>query len=281
MTATTPVLPPELERAIFELAAHTDPKAIPTLLLLAQRVRIWLEPLLYRVLQLGTGGAEYTGMILEAIKTKPAPFLVSNVQNVLLHPCAGLNWVSLLESCPGIVNLVLLGSVACPSLLPLLGSMHVQRLTGSLARLFGRKTAVDWEHPLFGSVTHIYLLDWITMEEEIWMKHLSTLPALTHLAFTRPDHSNLLRNILGVSPRLQVLLVLFHSQEAGGASLFLDEIDFSDVRLVVGMYVDDYFADWERGARGGEDIWIRADGFVARKRRGEIKEDRYLMVDSE
>ena len=34
-------LPPELERAIFEIVARTDPPSIPNLLLVAHRVKIW------------------------------------------------------------------------------------------------------------------------------------------------------------------------------------------------------------------------------------------------
>ncbi|KAJ7131272.1 hypothetical protein C8R44DRAFT_871785 [Mycena epipterygia] len=37
----------ELERKIFELAALSRPKAIPTLMRVAWRVKLWVEPLLY------------------------------------------------------------------------------------------------------------------------------------------------------------------------------------------------------------------------------------------
>ena len=41
MSLTEPRLPVELERKVFELAAHSRPKSIPTLLLVAHRVKIW------------------------------------------------------------------------------------------------------------------------------------------------------------------------------------------------------------------------------------------------
>ncbi|KAJ6505163.1 hypothetical protein C8R45DRAFT_545381 [Mycena sanguinolenta] len=44
-----PRLPPELERRICEIAAVACPIRIPTLMLVARRVRFWVEPLLYRV----------------------------------------------------------------------------------------------------------------------------------------------------------------------------------------------------------------------------------------
>ncbi len=50
----------------------------------------------------------------------------------------------------------------------------------------------------------------------------------------------------------------------------------------VATYVD-YYNDWETGARGGEDIWVRAEEFIARKRRGEVEGQfkRYVLsIDS-
>ncbi|KAJ6505111.1 hypothetical protein C8R45DRAFT_544408 [Mycena sanguinolenta] len=44
-----PTLPPELERRIFEIAALACPVRIPTLMLVARRVKFLVEPLLYRV----------------------------------------------------------------------------------------------------------------------------------------------------------------------------------------------------------------------------------------
>ncbi|KAJ6543046.1 hypothetical protein B0H19DRAFT_1172653 [Mycena capillaripes] len=44
-----PRLPPELEVLIFETAALSHPAAIPKLMLIAHRVKHWVEPLLYTV----------------------------------------------------------------------------------------------------------------------------------------------------------------------------------------------------------------------------------------
>ncbi|KAJ6550049.1 hypothetical protein B0H19DRAFT_1160293 [Mycena capillaripes] len=49
------ILPPELERLIFEIAALESPKSMPALILVARRVQIWIEPLLYGVLALTPG----------------------------------------------------------------------------------------------------------------------------------------------------------------------------------------------------------------------------------
>jgi hypothetical protein len=50
----------------------------------------------------------------------------------------------------------------------------------------------------------------------------------------------------------------------------VEELSVVDARLVVATYID-YYSDWERGAKGGKDIWIRAEEFMTRKRRGEVE----------
>ncbi|KAJ7699008.1 hypothetical protein B0H17DRAFT_1049915, partial [Mycena rosella] len=155
--------------------------------------------------------------------------------------------------------------------------MHLQRLAADLRKLFGDDNAVDLKHPLFLSVTHLDLLDGIDTENKVWMKCLSTLPALTHLALTAPNEDDLplMRDILGASPRMQILLAVFDDSSACAATSFAAGIHFVHARLVVGLD-DGEGADWERDARGGEGMWNRAENFVARKRRGEIK-DRELL----
>ncbi|KAJ7095067.1 hypothetical protein C8R44DRAFT_813875 [Mycena epipterygia] len=43
-----PRLPPELERLVFESAALSHATDIPNLILVAWRIKNWVEPLLYR-----------------------------------------------------------------------------------------------------------------------------------------------------------------------------------------------------------------------------------------
>ncbi|KAJ7123569.1 hypothetical protein C8R44DRAFT_875759 [Mycena epipterygia] len=56
-------LPPELERQIFEIAAHARPVAVLDLILVAWRVKAWVEPLLYRVIFVdGSGSTPIDGL---------------------------------------------------------------------------------------------------------------------------------------------------------------------------------------------------------------------------
>ncbi|KAJ7629850.1 hypothetical protein B0H17DRAFT_1091096 [Mycena rosella] len=50
---STPALPPELERQIFEICALFRPVSIPKLMLVAWRVKQWIEPILYRTVVIG------------------------------------------------------------------------------------------------------------------------------------------------------------------------------------------------------------------------------------
>ncbi|EGO28780.1 hypothetical protein SERLADRAFT_434679 [Serpula lacrymans var. lacrymans S7.9] len=54
-TATFPVLPPELERDIFELAAYTNRPSALCLVCVAKRAQIWLEPIIYSTIIIDSG----------------------------------------------------------------------------------------------------------------------------------------------------------------------------------------------------------------------------------
>ncbi|KAJ7861801.1 hypothetical protein B0H14DRAFT_2741331, partial [Mycena olivaceomarginata] len=172
-------LPVELERLVFESAAQNRPM-IPTLVLVAHRVRVWLEPLLYNVL-LFDAVPNITG-ILDSIRTKPAPFLASAVRHVLMYSSPESldmeTLVKFLESCPGITTLSLIGVITGPRLLPALRNMHIRRLSVDVRQLFRPLTMkcttgndsteleVDLDHPLFGAVTHLDLFNEVDFEDE-------------------------------------------------------------------------------------------------------------------
>ncbi|KAJ7489668.1 hypothetical protein B0H11DRAFT_2278361 [Mycena galericulata] len=292
-------LPIELERLVFEFAAETR-STIPNLILVAQRVRVWLEPLLYRVLQLSR--LHLAAKVIESVQTKPPMFLASTVRHVLVYASyastldPGL-FIGFLESCLGITSLSVLGSIAGPHLLPVLGNMRIQRLSVDLGQLFrdeqdvegevfGEYHAVDMNYPLFAVVSHLEIYDGFDTEVEEpevmqWLRGLSALPALTHLALNSPPHLQVLSSVLGACPRIDALLVLFPVVQQDSAKEYLEYIGgaISDSRFVVVMYKN-YYADWELGARGGSDVWARADDFIARKKRGEVQAGDYFLDDS-
>ncbi|KAF7354282.1 Tyrosinase central domain-containing protein [Mycena venus] len=293
-------LPVELERLAFEYAAETRSE-IPNLILVAQRVRVWLEPLLYTVLQLSSPHLAAT--VLKSLETKPAQFLASTVRHVLVYASTDTldpeAFERFLTSCPGIVTLSITGSITGPNLLPALGNMRIQRLSVDLGELFFRyqceveeekeeEFGVNLDHPLFATVSHLDIMDDSDIEDselegQEWLQNLSTLPALTNLAFSTTPNPHIVHSILGSCPRLRVLVVLFSVSDTAGARAYLqeviNEVSITDMRFVVATYAD-YYADWELGARGKEDIWVRVEEFVARKRRGEVEASDYFLNGS-
>jgi len=206
-------------------------------------------------------------------------------------------WLGL-ESCPGITTLALIGDIAGPHLLPAFSKMRIQRLSLEVGPLFRADpdtdeeeneddddqmepaARVDLTHPLFATVTHLDVFDEVDIEDEdptdlAWLLHASSLPALTHLSFNTLPNPLFLEKILANCPQLRVLMVVFGAKEEDMAVGYMGDITIADPRFVVATYAD-YYRDWEVGARGADDIWVRAEEFISRKRRGEIEEGDYF-----
>ncbi|KAJ7616528.1 hypothetical protein FB45DRAFT_1063956 [Roridomyces roridus] len=71
-----PCLPPELEHTIFVLAAYADPLSVPILILVAWRVKRWVERLRYRVMLFsgglaGLGGERMPPRVSEELARDP------------------------------------------------------------------------------------------------------------------------------------------------------------------------------------------------------------------
>jgi hypothetical protein len=144
---------------------------------------------------------------------------------------------------------------------------------------------VDLEHPLFAAVTHLEILDSHEFENDTaegmeWLLNLSALPMLTHLSLSgTPPNPAILKNILKSCPCLRALIVAFPVGDEVGACAYVEVIEtVKDARLVLGVDTDPY-SDWEVGARGSEDIWVKAEKFVDLKTHGERScEFRYLIL---
>ncbi|KAJ7164271.1 hypothetical protein C8R46DRAFT_1099157 [Mycena filopes] len=115
------------------------------------------------------------------------------------------------------------------------------------------------------------------MEELKWLNTLSMLPALTHVAFSSQPHPVIVETVLQRCPEIHVLVIAFSASEKDAAREYAASLDqVMDKTLVVSTYVD-YYADWEAGSKGGEDIWVHAERFVAATRCGELAESEYFL----
>ncbi|KAJ7098941.1 hypothetical protein C8R44DRAFT_356023 [Mycena epipterygia] len=268
MSTSDPFLPPELEYYIFQIAALSDLKGIPNLLLVAQRVRIWLEPLIYRIVVFQNplpGLRCFTSDDFHpATYTKSPSFFREHVR----HLCVGRGDVTgidldiVLSTCSGVQNLFLftLRSDVRPNLLALLSPMPLRRLCINLKRMFD-STAIDFSHAIFANITHLDVLDYSDSND--WTG-LALLPCLTHLAFNDDDAElAVLQRILSDCASLQVFVLL--------CSPSLDELRAleTDMRfMVLGGDPVHYREDWQRGVLGRTDYWDTAEAFIAKRRAG-------------
>ncbi|PPQ97218.1 hypothetical protein CVT26_000743 [Gymnopilus dilepis] len=264
-----PVLPPELERKIFEFGALEHCGSAPTFALVAKRVKDWVEPILYSTIVVSSV-ADYLKPPLihrERSKYLKAPHFekaTRYAQNVLLHHYDERLLFEVIRNCHKVENLALWGLgtrsyahyARIITILPLkILSVDVGRLLRTEDGLF-RFCAAS-----FMNLTH---LDIINLHDcrniEDW-EEISQLPRLTHLALDFPD-AEFIKMVLEDCKVLHIL-VLFLAQDEE-AYQGLDEIR-SDVRVIKLSGLLSSTDIWIRGASGGEDFWDKAEVIYSRR----------------
>ncbi|KAJ7615565.1 hypothetical protein FB45DRAFT_1108393 [Roridomyces roridus] len=274
-------LPPELERQIFKTTAVLHEKMIPTLLLVARRVHEWVEPHLYSFIQISHTPIKngHLTRLVHWLDHRPSHFFRRACRHLVLMDMGLENetgWNSadvdrLLLTCTGVTNLLILASNPLRPLVPCVPQLRPTHLI-----LFGQavpRTTVaesfDFQVPLFQHLTHLQLVG-ITQKYHVEWPHwpaIAGLSTLTHLAvFAERDVP---AYILSILPNLKGF-VLYELDNS--------EMTSPDMLLDPRIFVESAFesvASWYVGARGVDDIWVRADEFIARKRRGEIEKSVY------
>ncbi|KAK7023188.1 hypothetical protein R3P38DRAFT_2958156 [Favolaschia claudopus] len=269
------LLPPELEREIFESTACLHPGMVRQLLLVARRVFEWIQPFLYRTIMVSPGSQSLVAFSRASQNLPPnSSFFRNSVHNLFVHHAPWLvsDALQILSSCPGLVNFAMM--VTNPSVLPLLETKRLEHLSISLAQLFDNGSILqNLTHPLFAHITHLALFDYIQHE-----KHWSTLgllPALTHLCLHSYIRRSQLLRVLAECKRLEVLVNMHINAEPewGLADICGRLAIHDDPRLVLytlEVSTHAFARDWERGRRGKKDFWAVAEAFVKKKRMGQI-----------
>ncbi|KAF8185824.1 hypothetical protein K438DRAFT_1936900 [Mycena galopus ATCC 62051] len=258
MSELIPRLPLELERHIFEIAAHSNLPHIPTLLLVAHRVKLWLEPILYSVVVFSHPVPEYSQAISQHVKN----LLCTNI-TVPLEP--------ILASCSAVQNLALYARN--PGLPALLSAMPLRRLYTTLESLF-RPTDVDFTHSLFSHITHLRVMDSIDPNSWKTWKGIALIPNLTHLALEANSSLPIFQDVLAACPALRVLVCLY-SYSIVSHLVERFKSPARDTRFVC-IRAPVFIEDWQTGAWGGEDFWVQAERFIAQRDSGEV--DRGIFV---
>ncbi|KAF7346778.1 hypothetical protein MSAN_01816300 [Mycena sanguinolenta] len=275
--------PHDLEREIFEMTSLLYPGFIPTLLRVCHRVRVWLEPLLYRVLVLSDSRRDPEHG-LRIVASKPTAFLQKTVRHVLLKvrqaPEQRKLYASLLAKCSGTISLSIDGEVD-RGFLRLLGKMRLQRLGFTVPPFFMKWNRAGFAHPLFVSVTHLDLYSLGHSDDhDIQKWHgITTLPVLSHLALSPSIATYILPSIVTQCPRLRAIVVTTHRSRSADLA-FANSLALADERIVVMAIRMGYDDDWELGVRGGDDFWARAEAFLARKRAGKVESSCYFLDET-
>ncbi|KAJ7677798.1 hypothetical protein DFH06DRAFT_560978 [Mycena polygramma] len=266
-----PIFPPELERDILEAAAELYPETIPDLLLVCHRVyECQIVRIKHKTVAAdGEKGSYPFRTLLRAISSdsKPASFFHAHVKYLFIRDTVADEEALLdaLSACKGIQSLALLHRKLPLSISLSLGAVRPRRLAVHLKSL---SDCIDLCRPMFALVTHLTVLDGFIFDSaaEGWTPFLAQLPSLTHLALHYGFH--VLADLLESCEKLQVLVFL-HRIPAG-QRMYLNSVE--DPRFVfMALPIDDQVDDWVLGTRGGNDVWARADAFVAKKLRGEIE----------
>ncbi|KAK7038503.1 hypothetical protein R3P38DRAFT_2906271, partial [Favolaschia claudopus] len=274
---TQPSFPPELEREIFETTAVRDPNCIPTLLLVCRRAKIWIHPLLYRVLSLSSPEAE-GGPTFLAFNSQSPTFLRNVVRHISLFEVSIRSCEDLLKKCTGTIDLSL-DMELDPEFLISLNMTRLQRLA-----ITAPSSAVPINWNWASSLTHLDVFQGsgfagLTSWDK-W-RGIASLPSLTHLAVSPVIADVVLPRAIEELPHLRLLVVTNYPWGRDeGISFAENKITVRDLRIVVIVLETRYEEDWKKGAWGGDDFWVRAERFVSRKRAGEVEASCYLIDET-
>ncbi|KAJ7917091.1 hypothetical protein B0H13DRAFT_340129 [Mycena leptocephala] len=256
-----PAFPLELEREIFMTAAIIHEGMIPTLLRVAHRVLVWIEPLLYRRLIFnGPGDLRRLSPAIRTLKAKPP--VRKNVRAVgFWWYCFGDEEMrTLLSLCPGIESLVL--PHLHPATVQLLESLPLRRLTYPTYQTFFEFPLTSVDVKFFADLTHLH----INSFDKHW-PWISALPSLTHLCFKQQSADRAsVETFLRGNKRLR-LLVCTTVELISPNTVWIDDPRVVLVKVArdFGTELNGYERDWASGAGGGRDFWVRVEEFLAKK----------------
>ncbi|KAJ6460276.1 hypothetical protein C8R45DRAFT_1081228 [Mycena sanguinolenta] len=281
-----PHLPPELERVIFEMAALTRRRTIPQLMLVASRVKVWTEPLLYQVIMLSVPAfkerdSESLGLpyfnveiLLKAIERKSPLFFQNAVQHLFLQNSMLPKELEIVcAACTRVVNLFHFNT-GLHDLGVLRSLHHLRRLSLSFP-VFLHFCRSDDTRTVLDNLTHLELY---AGPFKKLTECLPLLPHLTHISLSSiPDYEPL-QAALSENAHLQCITVLSEEWD--------EQLDLTacgkligDPRFVYVLKETPFRVDWFHGADVGKSHWAIADAFLGARRDGKV--DRYRRIVSD
>ncbi|KAJ7900550.1 hypothetical protein B0H14DRAFT_3852369 [Mycena olivaceomarginata] len=280
-----PILPVELEKEIFQMAAYSRPLSIPCLMLVARRVKIWVEPLLFQVVVLSRHQCldktfiPYTYPIADdddfsSIQSQPTSVLRDSVRHLLLLRVPKTVAEFIVSASSTVEDLWISTAEPIAFLLPFIGILPLKRLYCDLKELFAHKAQIDFGHPLFSRLTHLELFDQKATDSYF---DLALIPYLTHLAFNVPGLLHMSLTLLKTCKSLRVLVLVTLMPGHLSEMIVKREVlwQLSEDPRFVRMFCLEFVDDWKTGALTGSDYWSRAEDFIMQRRSGEIDRLQY------
>ncbi|KAJ7866959.1 hypothetical protein B0H14DRAFT_2732029, partial [Mycena olivaceomarginata] len=232
----SPFFPLELEREIFEIAAYFHPETIPSLVLVSRRVYEWIDGIKYSAVT-PTGAQRSCSVrhLLRAIQSdsKPASFFHRHVRHVFVN--------TLLIDGPEFSDIqqILSTCSGVQNFMIHSGHKYPESMIPGIAALKPRRLCM------------LILRDMDPRQPCSLSSRILTCSI-----------------ILAACKSLRVFV--FFPLRVGDAMGSLPSID--DVRFVYIEFRSAMLeAGWLARTRGGTDFWARADAFVEKKQRGEIR----------
>ncbi|CAK5272469.1 unnamed protein product [Mycena citricolor] len=285
---SAPRMPCELERYIVEMYALecAGPERILQLLPVCHRVRVWLEPALYRTLIFNDGSDEERLPtceidVIDRLSTAYPGALQNIVKNIMLIGERRDTVERVLRSCNAAENVFLAGCATRGLDLSLISpSLRHLHCTAETLELLNWKP----EGYTFPALTHLELFNIDshshgrvpqTLLRLLSRKHF---PYLAHLAISA---TSVIRYLPEVIPHLQNLeSIVIVSAYRIVSSTPLPESDrrilMGDQRLVL-VSVPDYVEDWQDGVLTANDFWARAARRIANRLSGAVDANHYAV----
>ncbi|CAK5282260.1 unnamed protein product, partial [Mycena citricolor] len=273
-----PALPEDLERIIFLELATQSPRYIPALILVARRVKQWVEPVLYRMITLELPTLPDVSTLdlpsfFRVHATKGPDFLARAVRHLALKDVNVAFMDFIFESCPNTEDLLLNYTLPKHTLyasVPSLVRLPLRRLYTYVLDFFDGTELVPKFRPLFNNLTHLVVFGNLTGHGELaeaqerW-RLAASLPQLTHLAAV--EYNPVMWRVILGNERLVVLAFLWRFDFP---PMPQDEHEIPvDLRFVA-LAEFSSVLDWQKGALGRGDFWDAAEEHVRKRRSGKV-----------
>ncbi|KAF8971264.1 hypothetical protein BDZ97DRAFT_1753566 [Flammula alnicola] len=267
------VLPYELERDIFELAARAFPGYALELATISRYVQQWTEALIYETVVLESPLA--TDLFLRTFDARPPSFFAKNVKRLYLTEVVSFYEAQrILARCTGVTE------ATCwvyphsfkDNLLPQLPTHDLQRLSIPLEALWGMSPLLPhFTASLFPNLSHLEIVNPPAVHPtlQIDWDGLVALPRLTHLALGELCYDNHayfippLGRLLDECQQLKGLVLLTCDK------LFIDALRKSGIDTDFRVLVQPEFhcavtisEHWKGVRQGGPDFWNMAESLL-------------------